>query len=56
MAVGAEVALLEPSVFVAFTTTRSVFPTSAAVATRVLSVAPATFEQLFPAGLQRSHW
>ena len=55
-AVGADVAAVEPSGFVAVTRTRIVFPTSTPRSVYVRAVAPLIAEQLLPLVLQRSHW
>src|SRR4051794_30048648 len=55
-AVGAEVALAEPSPFVAFTTTRRVLPISAPVRSWVEPVAPLMSAHLAPVPSQRRHW
>jgi hypothetical protein len=51
-----ELAVAEPTEFVAVTTTRSVEPTSAADAAYEEPVAPATSEQPEPVESQRCHW
>ena len=53
--VGSELALLEPALFVAVTTTRIVEPTSAATAVYVSDVAPLMLPQLLPPVSQRCH-
>src|SRR3954451_8477517 len=55
-AVGSDVARAEPATFVAVTTTRTVWPTSAAVATYVRAVAPGMSAQPWPAPSHRRHW
>ena len=54
-AVGSELALLEPALFVAVTTTRIVKPTSAASAVYVFDVAPLMLPQLLPLVSHRCH-
>src|SRR5690349_15478454 len=51
--VGSELALLEPALFVAVTTTRIVEPTSADTAVYVFDVAPLMLPQLLPFASQR---
>ena len=55
-AVGAELALLEPTEFEPVTATRNVEPTSAATTVYDCDVAPLTLVQLFPLVSQRRHW
>jgi hypothetical protein len=55
-AVGADVAVLEPALFDAVTTTRIVDPTSAADAAYDEPVAPGVAAQLAPPASQRCHW
>jgi hypothetical protein len=55
-AVCADVALEEPALFEAVTTTRIVEPPSAVTSVYVLPAAPAMSAQLAPAELQRRHW
>jgi hypothetical protein len=55
-AVGTEVAVPVPSLFLAVTRTRNVFPASTFRSVYVLDVAPPTFEQLPPSSSQRRHW
>ena len=55
-AVGTLVALFDPSLFLAVTTTRSVLPLSTLASWYVLFVAPEMFEQLPPFWSQRRHW
>jgi hypothetical protein len=55
-AVGADVAVAKPTVFVAVTATTSVEPTSALVSLYVVAVAPATGMQLAPLESQLDHW
>jgi hypothetical protein len=54
--VGAEVADVPPSAFVAVTRARIVLPTSTPLRVYVRLVAPLIAEQPLPLGLQRSHW
>jgi hypothetical protein len=54
-AFGAEVALVEPTVFVAFTMTRSVWPWSEVVSRRFDAVAPEIATQVAPALSQLCH-
>lgn len=55
-AVGAEVAVPVPLVFVALTTTRIVEPTSRLVRAYVFAVAPASEAQELPLAEHRCHW
>jgi hypothetical protein len=55
-AVGPDVAVVEPSAFVAITRTRIVLPTSTPRSVYVRSVAPEISVQPLPFWLQRSHW
>jgi len=54
-AVGTDVELVEPALFVAVTATRNVVPTSACVSTYVCAVAPPIAAQLAPVASQRLH-
>ncbi len=55
-AVAADVALVGPPEFVAVTTTRSVWPTSAEVSLYVDDPAPVMLAHASPDVLQSSHW
>src|SRR5579885_2055553 len=55
-AVGTDVEVAEPALFVAFSRTRSVFPTSTCFSAYVEPVAPEMLEQLPPFWSQRRHW
>ena len=54
--VARDVALPEPSLFVAVTATRSRLPTSAVCTVYCLLLAPLMLPQLPPCESQRSHW
>src|SRR5205085_5830766 len=54
--VGLEFAIAWPSAFVAVTTTRAVWSTSAATRMYIFFVAVAMSTQLDPSALQRCHW
>jgi hypothetical protein len=55
-AVALEMAVAEPSVFVAVTATRVVEPTSVAVGVYVCAVAPEIATQFAAVASQRCHW